>query len=222
MEYAIDVAKECKKLGIKSVAVTAGYICEKPREEFFQYMDAANVDLKAFTEDFYYKITGAHLQPVLDTLMYIKHHTNVWLELTTLLIPGENDSDEELDQLTTWVAQQLGPDVPLHFSAFHPDWKMLDKPSTPLSTLIRARNIALKNGLHHVYVGNVHDKSASSTYCANCKKLLIGRDWYELSDWNLTDDGHCIFCGSRCAGVFQGPAGTWGSKRLPVRIAEFA
>ena len=222
MEYAIDVAKACKKLGIKSVAVTAGYICEEPRQEFFKYMDAANVDLKAFSEDFYYKITGAHLQPVLDTLIYIKHHTDVWLEITTLLIPGENDSDEELDQLTTWVAEQLGPDVPLHFSAFHPDWKMLDKPSTPLSTLIRARDIALKNGLQYVYVGNVHDKSASSTYCYSCKKLLIGRDWYELSDWNLTNDGYCVFCGSRCAGVFDGPAGTWGSKRLPVRIAEFA
>jgi pyruvate formate lyase activating enzyme len=222
MEYAIDVAKACKPLGIKSVAVTAGYICEEPRREFFQYMDAANVDLKAFTEDFYYKITGGHLQPVLDTLLYIKHHTDVWLELTTLLIPGENDSDEELNELTAWVAQKLGPDVPLHFSAFHPDWKMIDKPPTPPSTLIRARNIALNNGLHYVYVGNVHDKAASSTYCANCNKLLIGRDWYELSDWNLSDDGHCKFCGSRCAGVFDGPPGNWGAKRLPVRIADFA
>ena len=222
MEYAIDVAKACRPLGIKSVAVTAGYICDEPRQEFFKYMDAANVDLKAFSEDFYYKITGGHLQPVLDTLLYIKHHTDVWLELTTLLIPGENDSDEELNELTTWVAQQLGRDVPLHFSAFHPDWKMLDKPPTPPATLIRARNIALKNGLHYVYVGNVHDKAASSTYCANCKKLLIGRDWYELSEWNLTDDGHCTFCGSRCSGVFDGPPGHWGSRRLPVRISEYA
>jgi pyruvate formate lyase activating enzyme len=222
MEYAIDVAKACRPLGIQSVAVTAGYICEEPRKEFFQYMDAANVDLKAFTEDFYYKITGGHLQPVLDTLLYIKHHTNVWLELTTLLIPGENDSDEELNEMTAWIAKELGPDVPLHFSAFHPDWKMLDKPPTPPATLTRARNIALKNGLHYVYVGNVHDKAASSMYCANCQKLLIGRDWYELSDWNLTDDGHCRFCGSRCAGVFDGPPGDWGSKRMPVRITDFA
>ncbi|WP_455366755.1 AmmeMemoRadiSam system radical SAM enzyme [Kaarinaea lacus] len=222
MEYAIDVAKECKKLDIKTVAVTAGYINDEPRKEFFQYIDAANVDLKAFTEDFYFHLTGGHMQPVLDTLEYIKHHTNTWLEVTTLLIPEKNDSSEEIKQLSEWVRDHLGPDVPLHFSAFHPDWKMMDTPPTPHSTLIRARNIAIEAGLHYVYVGNVHDPEADSTYCHHCHKKLIGRDWYVLSDWNLTDDGKCKFCNTPCAGVFSGPPGTWGAKRLPVRISQYA
>jgi pyruvate formate lyase activating enzyme len=222
LEYAVDVAKECHKLGIKNVAVTAGYICEEPRKEFFQDMDAANVDLKAFTEDFYRKITGSHLQPVLDTLRYLKHETDVWVETTTLLIPGENDSPEEIDEMTRWVVKELGPDVPMHFTAFHPEWKMMDKPSTSPETLTRAREIAMKNGVRYAYTGNVHDKAGDSTYCHECGTTLIGRDWYVLSDWNLTNDGHCTKCGTRCAGVFDGPPGEWGARRMPVRLSEFA
>ena len=222
MEYAIDVAKECKKLDIKTVAVTAGYISEEPRKEFFQYIDAANIDLKAFTEDFYFHLTGGHLQPVLDTIEYVKHHTNTWMELTTLLIPGENDSDDEVVKLAEWVRDHVGLDVPLHFSAFHPDWKMVDKPPTPPSTLLRAREIALEKGLHYVYVGNVHNEAADSTYCRHCHKKLIGRDWYVLSDWNITEDGKCRYCETPCAGVFSGPPGAWGAKRMPVRISQFA
>ena len=222
MEYAIDVAKECKKLDIKTVAVTAGYISEEPRKEFFQYIDAANIDLKAFTEDFYFHLTGGHLQPVLDTIEYVKHHTNTWMELTTLLIPGENDSDDEVVKLAEWVRDHVGLDVPLHFSAFHPDWKMVDKPPTPPSTLLRAREIGLEKGLHYVYVGNVHNEAADSTYCHHCHKKLIGRDWYVLSDWNITEDGKCRYCETPCAGVFSGPPGAWGAKRMPVRISQFA
>jgi len=222
LEYAVDVAKECRKLDIKNVAVTAGYICEHPRVEFFQDMDAANVDLKAFTEDFYRKITGSHLQPVLDTLRYLKHETDVWIETTTLLIPGENDSAEEIDEMTRWVVKELGPDVPMHFTAFHPEWKMMDKPSTPPETLTRARDIAIKNGVRYAYTGNVHDKAGDSTYCHQCGTTLIGRDWYVLSDWNLTDDGHCSNCGEQCAGVFDGPPGEWGARRMPVQLNEFA
>lgn len=215
-EYAIDTAIACRQLGIKSVAVSAGYVCAAPRAEFYQWMDAANIDLKAFTEDFYHKITGSHLQPVLETLQYIKHETSVWLELTTLIIPGENDSEAELEAMTQWVVENLGPDVPMHFTAFHPDWKMLDKPPTPISSLLQARQIALKNGVHYAYVGNVHDKSADSTYCHGCGKLLIGRDWYELSEWNLDGQGCCRFCGVRCAGVFNKKPGNWGAKRQAV------
>jgi pyruvate formate lyase activating enzyme len=217
-EYAIDTAQACKELGLKSVAVSAGYVCKEPRTEFYQYMDAANIDLKAFSEHFYHHITGGHLQPVLDTIKYIKHETSVWLELTTLLIPGENDSEAELEALTQWVYENLGPDVPLHFSAFHPDWKMLDKPHTPLPSLLKARQIALKNGVHHVYVGNAHDKAADSTYCHNCQNLLIGRDWYELSEWNLDNNGHCKFCGTRFAGLFDAQPGHWGAKRKAVTM----
>ncbi|MGH8615208.1 MAG: AmmeMemoRadiSam system radical SAM enzyme, partial [Gammaproteobacteria bacterium] len=151
MEYAIDVAIACRERGIKVVAVTAGYMCEGAREEFYRYMDAANVDLKAFTERFYWKVTGGHLEPVLETLKYLKHQTKVWFELTTLLIPGENDSESELDQMTRWVVTELGPQVPMHFTAFHPDWKMRDKPRTPASTLTRAREIALANGVRYAY-----------------------------------------------------------------------
>jgi len=221
MEYAIDVAQACHEVGVRSVAVTAGYICEAPRNTFFNHMDAVNVDLKAFTERFYYKLTGAHLQPVLDTLRYIKLETSAWLEITVLLIPDENDSDKELHALSQWVYQHLGADVPVHFTAFHPDWKMTNKSATPVSTLLRARKIALGTGLDYVYVGNVHEKNASSTYCSQCHKCLIGRDWYVLSDWNLTHDGHCAFCGTHCAGVFDAQPGRWGSKRLPVHISAY-
>jgi len=221
-EYAIDVAQACHEVGVKAVAVTAGYQCAAPRAEFYRYMDAANVDLKAFTEQFYKQITVGHLQPVLDTLEYLKKETTVWFEITTLLIPGENDSEREIEELTQWVMEHLGPDVPLHFTAFHPDFKMLDKPPTPPSTLTMARRIAVKNGLRYAYTGNVHDEEGGSTYCHHCGRKLIGRDWYVMTDWHLTDDGLCLSCGTPCAGVFEGPPGNWGAKRLPVRLKDFA
>lgn len=215
-EYAIDVAMACREKGIRSVAVTAGYVCPEPRAEFYKWMDAANVDLKGFTERFYKNITSGHLQPVLDTLVYLRHETRVWFEITTLLIPGENDSDRELDEMTAWIVDRLGPDVPLHFTAFHPDWRMTDHPATPPKTLTRARNIALQNGIHFVYTGNVHDETGGSTYCPDCGKRLIGRDWYVLTEWNLTDDSRCRFCSRSIPGVFSGPPGDWGPRRLPV------
>ncbi len=221
-EYAIDVAKACREKGIKSVAVTAGYVSPEPRKEFYQYMDAANVDLKAFTEKFYYKLTGGHLQPVLDTLLYLKHETDVWVELTTLLIPGYNDTPEEIDDMTQWVVKELGPDVPMHFTAFHPDWKMLDVPSTPFETLTRSREIAINNGVRYAYTGNVHDEKGESTYCHQCGEKLIGRNWYVLSTWNLDEHGACKKCGTPCAGVFEARAGTWGSRRQPVRLRDYA
>ena len=222
MEYAIDVAKACHEHDIKSVAVTAGYITDEPRREFYQYMDAANVDLKAFTEEFYWKVTGAHLQPVLDTLTYLKHETEVWFELTTLIIPGHNDSDKELNEMTEWVVENLGPDVPMHFTAFHPDWKMMNVPPTPPETLTRARRIAMENGVRYAYTGNVHDEDGGSTYCHQCNGKLIGRDWYVITEWNLDKHGRCQSCGTACVGVFEATAGTWGARRLPVRLKNFA
>jgi len=219
-EYAIDVAEACHARGIKTVAVSNGYVCPEPRAEFYRHMDAANIDLKAFTEGFYSKVCSAGLAPVLETLEYLKHETAVWLELTTLLIPGENDSDAELEAMTEWVVAHLGPDVPMHFSAFHPDWKMLDKPPTPAATLTRARAIAMKNGVRYAFTGNVHDPEGGSTYCHGCGERLIGRDWYELGDWNLTESGACRFCGTICAGIFEAKAGSWGSRRQPVRLGN--
>ena len=222
MEYAIDIAQACRAQNVKSVAVTAGYMCDEPRTEFYKYMDAANVDLKGFTENFYWKICGAHLAPVLETLKYLKHETNVWFEVTTLLIPGQNDSENEIEEMTQWAVENLGPDVPWHFTAFHPDWKMTDIPPTPAATLNRARRIALKNGLRYVYTGNVHDEDGGSTYCHNCNTKLIGRDWYVLTAWNLDGDGKCRSCGTPLAGLFEERPGTWGAKRLPVRLAHAA
>jgi pyruvate formate lyase activating enzyme len=219
MEYAMDVADACHALGIRTVAVTAGYMCAGPREEFFRHIDAANVDLKAFTEAFYRKTCGAELAPVLETLEYLKKETDVWLELTTLVIPGHNDSTQELDAMTRWVVDHLGPDVPMHFSAFHPDWKMRDVPPTPPETLATARRIALANGVRYAYTGNVHDAAGGSTSCHACGTLLIERDWYEIGAYHLTDDGCCVACGTACAGVFDGPAGHWGRRRQPVHIA---
>ncbi len=221
-EYAIDVAQACRERDIKTVAVTAGYVCDEPRREFYRYMDAANVDLKAFTEAFYYRITGAHLAPVLETLEYIRHETDVWLELTTLLIPGKNDSEEEIEAMTRWVVEKLGPDVPMHFSAFHPDWKMMDVPATPAASLVRAREIAINNGVRYAYTGNVHNAAGDSTWCHHCGQKLIGRDWYELSDWNLTADGKCSACGTPCAGIFEANPGHWGARRQPVRLRDYA
>ena len=221
-EYAIDVAHACRERGIKSVAVTAGYVCPEPRAEFYRFMDAANVDLKAFTERFYARVCSAHLEPVLETLVYLKHETQVWFEITTLLIPGENDSEAEIEELTQWVVERLGPDVPLHFTAFHPDWKMTDTPRTPPATLTRARRIARNNGVRYAYTGNVHDPDGGSTYCHRCGETVIGRDWYVLGAWGLTDDGRCASCGAPCAGVFDGPPGDWGPRRLPVRLSDFA
>jgi pyruvate formate lyase activating enzyme len=220
LEYAVDTAKACRAVGIKSVAVTAGYISPGAREEFFAHMDAANVDLKAFTDDFYHRLCGGHLQPVLDTLNYLRRETSVWLELTTLLIPGENDSDEEIDRMTKWVVSELGPDVPMHFTAFHPDWKMLDRPPTPPQTLGRARAIARRNGVHHAYTGNVHDSEGGSTYCPGCGSRVIQRDWYELGEWGLDAKGCCARCHTRIAGVFEPAPGTWGARRVPVRMAH--
>lgn len=220
MEYAVDVAQACHQVGVKAVAVTAGYICPEPRREFYRHMDAANVDLKAFTDAFYRKVCAARLEPVLDTLRYLKHETDVWFELTTLLIPGENDSDGEIDRMTSWVVEELGPDVPMHFTAFHPDFKMLDKPPTPAATLTRARRIALGNGVRYAYVGNVHDTGGSSTYCTGCGQRLIERDWYALGEWRLTDDGRCTRCGTALPGRFDGKPGHWGRRRLPVRLAS--
>jgi pyruvate formate lyase activating enzyme len=215
-EYALDTADACHELGIKTVAVTAGYIHDAPRREFYAKMDAANIDLKGFTDQFYVKLTGAHLQPVLDTLAYVHHETDCWLEITTLLIPGHNDSDAELAALSKWVMQELGPDVPLHFSAFHPDWKMPDTPPTPPATLSRARRIALDAGLHHVYTGNVHDTEGGTTYCASCHAPLIVRDWYRINEYRLTESGACPYCSAQLAGRFGKFTEPFGQRRIPV------
>ncbi len=222
LEYAIDVADACRARGIKAVAVTAGYICEEPRRDFYAHMDAANVDLKAFTEDFYARVCAGQLQPVLDTLEYLKHETDVWFEITNLLIPGKNDSADEIDAMTRWIVQRLGADVPVHFTAFHPDYKMLDTPPTPPGTLARAREIALANGIQHAYTGNVFDADGGSTYCPGCGERVIERDWYTLGDYRLTDDGRCLACGTQLPGTFDGAPGRWGRKRLPVRLARLA
>ncbi len=219
-EYACDVADAAHELGVKSVAVTAGYVEGVPRERLFSHMDASNVDLKAFTERFYKKICGASLQPVLDTLVYLKNESSCWFEITTLLIPDENDSDTEINEMTQWIYEYMGPDIPLHFTAFHPDWKMMDKPPTPPATLQRARKIALDNGLHYVYTGNVHDTEGGSTYCVDCGTRVIERNWYELGEWRLDNDGNCNNCGTKINGVFDGMPGDWGRKRMPVRLAH--
>jgi pyruvate formate lyase activating enzyme len=164
------------------------------------------------------KLCGGSLAPVLETLEYLARETDVWVELTTLLIPGENDSEGEIDEMTRWVVDRLGPDVPMHFTAFHPDFKLGDKPPTPARTLTAARKIAQKNGVRHAYTGNVVDPAGGSTYCHQCGELLIGRDWYRLGTWSLDRDGRCLACGTRCPGRFEGPPGTWGARRAPVRI----
>jgi pyruvate formate lyase activating enzyme len=219
LEYAIDVADACRERGLRTVAVSAGYMCAAPRVEFYRHMDAANIDLKGFTEGFYRRLCTGTLAAVLDTLVYLQHETDVWFEVTTLLIPGENDAPEEIEALSAWFLEHLGPDVPLHFTAFHPDWKMLDKPPTPARTLIEARRIAKAAGLRHVYTGNIYDDPTQSTYCADCGTRLIGRNWYQITGWTLTPDGRCTSCGAACAGVFEGLSGDWGRRRQPISVS---
>ncbi|HET9444161.1 MAG TPA: AmmeMemoRadiSam system radical SAM enzyme [Acidimicrobiales bacterium] len=220
LEYAIDVADACHDLGLRAVAVTAGYICPEPRADFYAHLDAANVDLKGFTEDFYRHVCGGELGAVLETLQYLRHETDVWFELTTLLIPGLNDGDGELDAMTAWVVEHLGPDVPMHFTAFHPDFKMLDRPPTPPATLARARRIAKANGVRHAYTGNVHDAEGQSSYCHDCGARVVERDWYRLGAYRLDGHGACLACATPMPGVFDGPPGGWGPVRRPVVLTR--
>jgi pyruvate formate lyase activating enzyme len=215
----MDVADACHERGIKTVAVTAGYMHDQPRRDFYAKMDAANVDLKAFTEEFYFRLTGSHLQPVLDTLAYLKHETEVWFEITTLLIPGKNDSDAEITAMSRWIARELGTDVPVHFTAFHPDYKMDDLPPTPPSTLTRARNIAIREGLRYVYTGNVHDKTGGTTFCSGCAEPLIVRDWHQILDYKVTAYGRCLTCGTPVAGRFEELRNQFGRRRIPIRMS---
>lgn len=221
LEYACDTAEACRAAGLRNVAVTAGYVCDAPRRRFFATMDAANVDLKAFSEEFYARHASASLVPVLETLRYLVHETAVWTEITTLLIPGENDSDAEIDAMTQWIARELSPAVPLHFTAFHPDYRMRETQPTPPATLQRARAIALRNGLHHVYVGNSRDPSRQATLCPCCGSRLIGRDGYRITGWRLRR-GACPDCGTPLPGVWMDSPGTWGPRRLAVDMRKHA
>ncbi len=218
-EYAIDVADACRARGVKTVAVTAGYMTNESRPEFYRHVDAANVDLKGFSEEFYHRLCYGELQPVLETLKFLKHETDVWFEITSLLIPGENDDEQQLHWAAEWIAENLGSDVPWHFTAFHPDFKMLEHPPTPPATLKRAREIALSKGLHHVYTGNVRDRAGGSTYCPSCDALVIERDWFRLGCWRL-DGNRCAACGQVIAGQFDDTPGNWGGRRVPVRLGQ--
>jgi pyruvate formate lyase activating enzyme len=218
----MDIADACRERGVKTVAVTAGYIHAEARREFYSKMDAANVDLKAFTDDFYFKLCGARLKPVLDTLVYLKHETDVWFEITTLLIPTKNDSDEEIRAMCQWIMKELGPDVPLHFTAFHPDYKMGDIPATPAATLTRARNIAIEEGLRYVYTGNVHDAAGGATYCTGCEKPLIVRDWHRIESYRVTPEGACPDCGTVLPGRFETFGKQFGRRRIPLFLNRAA
>ncbi len=218
LEYGRDVAAACHEAGIEVVAVTSGYIWKQARKDFFSFIDAANIDLKAFSNEFYKTLTGGDLKTVLETLIYLRTQTKVWIELTTLIIPGENDSPSEIKELSKWVLKELGADTPVHFSAFHPDFKMRDRSSTPLETLVMARDIALEAGLHYVYTGNVHYSPGDTTYCKNCGQPVIERDWYNLSDYKLDKNGACLYCGTTIAGCFDLTHGHWGSKRKPLHL----
>ena len=217
-EYAMDCALAARERGLKTVAVTAGYLTERAREPFFEHIDAANVDLKAFDEGFYRKLCLGHLQPVLETLQWLRRETDVWLEVTTLIIPGHNDEERKLRAQFEWMVEHLGPHTPLHLTAFHPDFKLLDVPPTPPRTLRWARQLALQSGLHFVYTGNVHDPDGQSTYCPGCGERLIGRSGYLIDGWNLDEQGRCDRCGRPLEGHFEGGPGRWGPKRMPIYI----
>ena len=219
-EYAMDIAQACHAAGVQTVAVTAGYMNSEPRTSFYQHIDAANVDLKGFSEEFYHKLCFGKLAPVLETLEYLHRETDVWLEVTSLLIPGENDDEKQLHRAADWFVEHLGPDVPWHFTAFHPDFKMLDTPPTPHPTLAKARAIAVSKGLRYVYMGNVRDAAGGTSRCPQCRWAVITREGYEIRSWNL-EAGCCRFCGCALPGVFEDQPGTWGGRRLGVSLSQF-
>jgi pyruvate formate lyase activating enzyme len=219
-EYAIDTARVCRSAGVKTVAVTSGYITAAARAAFYQYMDAANVDLKGFSEDFYRQHCAGRLQPVLDTLRWLARESNVWVEITNLIIPRANDAPDEIKRMCQWIVEELGPDVPLHFSAFHPDFKLIDRGATPVSTLITAYDLARQAGIRYVYTGNVIDREHQHTYCPGCGRAVIQRNGYDLGEFAIRA-GRCMFCQAPIAGHFEDSSGSWGSRRLPVRIANF-
>jgi len=216
-EYAIDTAQACRAVGVKNIAVTAGYIREKPREEFFKAMDATNIDLKAFSETFYQKLTGAKLQPVLETIEYVAQETDTWMELTTLLIPGENDSEREIAKMAEWIMEHCGDSVPLHFTKYHPDYRMMNNPETPIETLEKARKIAMQAGLKYVYTGNVLDFEGQATYCPSCGEPVIQRQYYDIKGWALKN-GCCGHCQTPIDGFFDEKPGHWGNQRQPIRL----
>ncbi|GAA2182334.1 AmmeMemoRadiSam system radical SAM enzyme [Brooklawnia cerclae] len=219
-EYAIDTALACRERGLANIAVTAGYVCPEGRRDLFSVMDAVNVDLKGFSNDFYRTVTGAELQPVLDTIMWLVHEADAWVELTTLLIPGTNDASSDIRAMCRWIVGELGPDVPLHFTAFHPAHRMLDVPATPSRTLARARLIGYEAGLHYVYTGNVHDPAGQTTHCPTCSTPVVARDRYTIDAYLLDEHGCCPVCGTRIAGRFGERAGDFGSHRIPIRLSS--
>jgi len=216
LEYAVDIAAACHLRGLKTIAVTAGYITDQARPEFCRVFDAFNVDLKAYSNAFYKNICGATLGPILETLQYIHTHTDAWLEITTLVIPGHNDSDTEIENLSEWIAKNLSPDIPLHLSAFHPDHKMRDTPKTSPVALKRARDIALRSGLRFVYTANIHDIEGDTTFCPNCHKAVIVRDWHTIKTYDLDDTGHCVHCRNLLPGHYQTQVGQWERSYKPV------
>ncbi|MBM3695507.1 MAG: AmmeMemoRadiSam system radical SAM enzyme [Actinobacteria bacterium] len=216
-EYAVDTARACRARGLAAVAVTAGYVSAAPREEFYAVVDAANIDLKSCDDAFYRRYCGGRLAPVLETLEYVARHTRTWLEVTTLLIPGLNDSPVEVATLSAWVAEHLGPDTPLHFSAFHPAFRMTDRPPTPAASLAAARRLARAEGLRFVYTGNIRDPEGQSTRCPRCGALLVGRDGYRLTARGLDDAGNCAACGVPCPGIFAGATPGDGRVAAPRR-----
>ena len=204
-EYVIDTSRIAHAYGLKTVMVTNGYITREALFDVYEHVDAANVDLKAYTEDFYAKLTLSHLQPVLDTLKTLRHETNVWIEITNLIIPSLNDSQEETKELCGWMLENLGDDVPLHFTAFHPDFKLRNKPGTPPETLHRARQLARERGLKYVYEGNILSGGAD-TMCPGCGRVLISRSWHRVSEVRVQPDGTCQHCGARISGHFEKPS----------------
>ncbi len=200
-EYVADIAAIAHERGLATVMVTNGYIAREAFVDVYRHIDAANVDLKAMSEEFYARATLSHVQPVLDTLRRLRHETGVWFEITNLLIPTLNDQQPEVQRLCAWILENLGEDVPVHFSAFHPDFKFLDKPSTPAATLHRARALAMHMGLKFVYEGNIHSE-AGSTICPGCRRTIIRRSWHSVTG-NLVREGKCTQCGAQIAGVFS-------------------
>lgn len=217
LEYATDTARACHDVGLKTVAVTAGYITKQARRDFYSVIDAVNIDLKAFTQQFYRKLCFADLHEVLDTIKYVHHETDTWMEITNLVIPQHNDNNDDIKRMCDWIVENLSDQVPVHFTAFHPDYKMLDLPRTSIRTLTTARNIAINAGLKYAYTGNVHDQPGDTTRCGNCGNMLIMRDWYQLKQYNMKHD-KCNKCDHVIPGCFDEQPGNWGNKRTKVKI----